>query len=1243
MVVMISEFDSLLLSTPMESDEEHRTVQGMSPEYGAIFMSSSFTKDECFRRRLFGLPSGQGPFVKQIKSGMILFLFEFEKRELHGVFQASSDGRMNIVSNAWSRSGKKFPAQVRVNPIWHCHPLPESEFGDAIKENYFSKWKFNFGLSKAQVWRLLMLFNLRKLKSPHPQRALARNTAAQPVDIYRELDDGRLSSDKVGNLHKVDNTLRSIIQSRYLEHLPGKVERDDAKFGNGVNVDFEHRALSSTEHTRSGQNGRCDGSLAMCGREGSVSHLDGPFYSGMPLQETYSLVQDKKTSSHQMELPITGHSYAASRGDAIITSILPYDPDDPSLNLAHSRLVGNYDSVQDCDGQNGIPAVRNEVNPSYTETNGLNQSLEDISKVDVRRSLSAINITPFPGATSSAEMAIYYSKSSLAPESLSEFGSNGRDGPSSYPLSPSNYPSFLVERRHPVAIQNKPVHEIGPFTANVTSLEEIQCQSPCRTHSADLESVDYHDCKCSDRMLCSDLLENRSSVFSRLRFNNPGWCLENLGHLGHEEDVKDTSSVDEVMEMLSESHYPWMESEKSKLHKRRQGNAEKSRNLKQTAVKSELEMIPEKANTASASPTGDKDDQSSKKTLFVDFKRRSDLRKVDSNTNGESAGSEGLLGGQCKRRKLIRPNFSENEPRDNKSYNRSHFMNSPGSAQECRSCEDAGGKKRKLAKPNFRENKSSQESSAQCSIGEDAGGKRRKLARPNFGENESSLISSPQCSVGEAAGGSCGSFVGSQGKSLLQDAESSHDNEKIDTECVSKYEREIIVESSGGSPKIGDDSGKGCLHAYPGNSCLNLQASVDESSFCEDANCKKKLVGPDFRENELFQVSPHECSSGEYAGENYEVLVGSHGNIDAQRCPTFKMETKLESSGESLKIGDESGKDPVHDVGSQIAIVPSKDDILNAQEDLDHKDPMVLSRDGHQPSQSTVLESASQLKTNGFSEFESDRGSELEMLTRVEFSPNIAGNGGSRKQNSDSPRVSENISNRVDAGMINYQHGSSTEQGQASCNSNQHDSLKQEGFGNDVLEAVEFGDNVASDYTSREREIDIKLESFVDSVKSGDENGMESVQVGILSALEDSILTRLSEDFPETDQITVLESATQPKTNSGTSNGFSEIEADRGSELQVLPIVERCPNTNASNRADASMVNNQQGVNSEQLQTSCNSNNHRSHQEHGSKHNVQESMEFGDNEAIDDTVRENKRQWSILTARLQLVKRAQQQ
>lgn len=82
------------------------------PEYGAIFMSNTTTKKECLRRKLFGLPSMHCHFVKHIKAGMILFLFEYKKRLLYGVFEACSDGRMNIVPNAFGSSGMHYPAQV---------------------------------------------------------------------------------------------------------------------------------------------------------------------------------------------------------------------------------------------------------------------------------------------------------------------------------------------------------------------------------------------------------------------------------------------------------------------------------------------------------------------------------------------------------------------------------------------------------------------------------------------------------------------------------------------------------------------------------------------------------------------------------------------------------------------------------------------------------------------------------------------------------------------------------------------------------------------------------------------------------------------------------------------------------------------------------------------------------------------------------------------------------------------------
>lgn len=81
--------------------------------FGAIFMCNRRTRRECLRHRLFGLPINKKSLVEQVVPGMMLFLFEFERRELWGVFEATSYGDMDIVPNAYS--GGSFPCQVHLN------------------------------------------------------------------------------------------------------------------------------------------------------------------------------------------------------------------------------------------------------------------------------------------------------------------------------------------------------------------------------------------------------------------------------------------------------------------------------------------------------------------------------------------------------------------------------------------------------------------------------------------------------------------------------------------------------------------------------------------------------------------------------------------------------------------------------------------------------------------------------------------------------------------------------------------------------------------------------------------------------------------------------------------------------------------------------------------------------------------------------------------------------------------------
>ncbi|CAI9088008.1 OLC1v1022235C1 [Oldenlandia corymbosa var. corymbosa] len=142
---------------------------GDFPEHGAIFMSSSATKEECLRRNLFGLPMAFADFVEAVRPGMILFLYEYESRKLHGVFEATSNGQLNIVPHAFrSCSPKSFPAQVRVRVIRDCPPLLEDEFRDAIADNYYDNHKFKFGLSEQQVIRLQRLFYTQQMRVEKP-------------------------------------------------------------------------------------------------------------------------------------------------------------------------------------------------------------------------------------------------------------------------------------------------------------------------------------------------------------------------------------------------------------------------------------------------------------------------------------------------------------------------------------------------------------------------------------------------------------------------------------------------------------------------------------------------------------------------------------------------------------------------------------------------------------------------------------------------------------------------------------------------------------------------------------------------------------------------------------------------------------------------------------------------------------------------------------------------------------------
>lgn len=76
-----------------------------------IFVCTNKTEPECLQRMLFGTSKLYADDVLATKSGDLLFLLNINSNLLHGVFRAKSDGRKDIVPEAWKG---KYPYQVEV-------------------------------------------------------------------------------------------------------------------------------------------------------------------------------------------------------------------------------------------------------------------------------------------------------------------------------------------------------------------------------------------------------------------------------------------------------------------------------------------------------------------------------------------------------------------------------------------------------------------------------------------------------------------------------------------------------------------------------------------------------------------------------------------------------------------------------------------------------------------------------------------------------------------------------------------------------------------------------------------------------------------------------------------------------------------------------------------------------------------------------------------------------------------------
>ncbi|ESQ48933.1 hypothetical protein EUTSA_v10020540mg [Eutrema salsugineum] len=175
---------------------------------GVIFGCKFSTIKECHAKKLFGLPAPHMAYIKNIDPGLTLFLFNYSDRTLHGIYEAASEGQLNIDPKAWSPNGTDptpYPAQVKVRVRVRCEPLAEEKFSPVIADNYQDDKVFWFELDRGQTNKLLRLFSPSPyVRAPSTSKyAAAPSKKAIPASCLVEIGDlGAPRVDKWSSLFK---------------------------------------------------------------------------------------------------------------------------------------------------------------------------------------------------------------------------------------------------------------------------------------------------------------------------------------------------------------------------------------------------------------------------------------------------------------------------------------------------------------------------------------------------------------------------------------------------------------------------------------------------------------------------------------------------------------------------------------------------------------------------------------------------------------------------------------------------------------------------------------------------------------------------------------------------------------------------------------------------------------------------------------------------------------------------------
>lgn len=415
------------------------------------------------------------------------------------------------------------------------------------------------------------------------------------------------------------------------------------------------------------------------------------FY-GEPFLESNYLVQNQIRSTSAMIHPIQAQildNSCATQGDASSKNPLLYDPDDPGLNFSKPSFVRINNDSRSVLGSASPPyncrwnSLSDQPCLMHTELKDMNRCHHVGYGFPNCCPYGNGDCMPFNVAQNSDQLAaesVAYGAGNSIPSVKSSPAPVGISGRVYEPFSSlfHNYKSCVDNDAHPIALQQNLGHDLTLEKNNITFTPSVPWANegnfPVEYSDPSIHEYDteyYGNPKSNN----SGYLKQKGSVFSRLSYVQDVSKQEN-GNNARNEECDFDNSVDEVMEIVSQSHSQWLTKRKPKpLVKRKKAEILRDKtkiigsSMKSDCFENTLKNVTMDLTTASECNTN----ETAEDICFVDFKRRSKVRKLNDENEircpNESEKSENLVPVSQKRRKLIRPNFRKSTTSDDKGIN----------------------------------------------------------------------------------------------------------------------------------------------------------------------------------------------------------------------------------------------------------------------------------------------------------------------------------------------------------------------------------------------------------------------------------------------------------------------------------------------------------------------------------------------------------------------------------------------